>query len=367
MKFIFFIFILLALILSANFYVFYRLWHLIPPFPASRIALMCTAFLLIALPFVSMLLGQHFPFPVSSLMYRVGLSWLMIMLYLVIIFFVLDLIRMTGVLPLHPYMYNSWIGFGWLSLLIVAMMTAGNINYHHKKRVELNIQITKNRTIDKPLKMVAVADLHLGYGTGPKELHKWVQLINREEPDVVIIAGDVFDNSLQPMYERNFADVLSKINTKYGIYLALGNHEYISNLTEDIDFLTKAGITVLRDSVAMVENMYIVGHDDKSNSRRKTVTDLTANLDKTKPIIFIDHQPHHFDEVEKSQVDLYIAGHTHDGQVFPVSLITKALYEISHGYLKKGNTHFYVTSGIGIWGGKFRIGTSSEYVVINLQ
>jgi predicted MPP superfamily phosphohydrolase len=251
---------------------------------------------------------------------------------------------------------------------MVGFLLAGNINYHHKKRVELNIKTNKNITADKPLKIVAIADLHLGYGIGTEEFRSWVKLINQEEPDVVLIAGDAIDNSLKPLYEKNFAAIFREIKTKHGIFMVPGNHEYISNITKSIDFLTHAGVTILRDSVAMIDQtFYIVGRDDRSNSGRKTVAELTAALDPTKPIILLDHQPYNFDEVEKNQIDLFFAGHTHDGQAWPISLITKAMYEISHGYLKKGNTHFYVTSGIGIWGGKFRIGSSSEYLVVRVD
>jgi predicted MPP superfamily phosphohydrolase len=292
----------------------------------------------------------------------------MIMLYLVMLFVVLDLIRITGFLQLNRFMFNSWTGFIILTLIMVGFLLAGNINYHHKKRVELNIKTNKKIAIDKPLKIVAIADLHLGYGIGTEEFRSWVKLINQEEPDVLLIAGDAIDNSLKPLHEKNFAAIFREIKTIHGIYMVPGNHEYISNITKSIDFLTHAGVTILRDSVAMIDQVfYIVGRDDRSNSQRKTVDELTVALDSTKPIILLDHQPFNFDEVEKNQIDLFFAGHTHDGQAWPISLITKGMYEVSHGYLKKGNTHFYVTSGIGIWGGKFRIGSGSEYVVVRLD
>ncbi|MCL2502748.1 MAG: metallophosphoesterase [Bacteroidales bacterium] len=362
------IFTLLVVIFGLNFYIFFRLWHLIPVFPAGRVILVGVAVFLVVSPFISLGLGSRFPFSVSSCMYRVGTSWLIIMLYLGALFFVLDIVRITGLLPLNRFMCNSWMGFGILSLLVVALMTAGNVHYHNKKRVELTIKTDKNVASERPLKVVAMGDLHLGYGIGVKEFRKWVKLINQEEPDIVLIAGDLIDNSVKPLYDRDFANIFGKIKTKYGIYMAPGNHEYISNITESIDFLTKAGVTVLRDSVVLVDNTYYVaGRDDRSNSQRKTIAQLTALLDTSKPVILIDHQPYHFDEVEKNNIDVYIAGHTHEGQVWPASLIVKAMYEISHGYLKKGNTHFYVTSGIGIWGGKFRIGSRSEYVVMYIE
>jgi predicted MPP superfamily phosphohydrolase len=358
---------MLAILFGANFYIFFRFCYMIPMFSAKAIILASVAFILIFTPFISIAAGDRFPFLVSSFMYRVGTSWLIIILYLVIIFFVLDIIRITGLLPLKQFMFNSWTGFGTLSLILVALMTAGTVNYHNKKRVELNIAIDKNRDSDKPLKIVTIADLHLGYGIGTKEFRKWVKLINREEPDLVLIAGDAIDNRVKPLYDRNFADVFRELKTKHGIYLAPGNHEYISNIAESIDFFTKAGVTVLKDTFALVDNFYIAGRDDRSNTKRKTIAELTASLDKSKPIILIDHQPFHLDEVEKNNIDLYVAGHTHGGQVLPATWITKAIFKLPHGYLKKGNSHFYVTSGIGIWGGKFRIGSRSEYVVINIE
>ena len=359
---------MLVVMIGANYYVFYRLWHLMPAFPASKVILACIAFFLILLPIVSIGMGYRFPFSIASFMYKVGFSWVIIMLYLLMLFFVLDMIRITGLLPLNQLMFNSWTGFCILSLFVIALMTTGNVIYHHKKRVELPIQINKNIESDKPLKIVAISDLHLGYGIGSNEFRKWVKLINKEEPDVVLIAGDALDNRGGPLYDRSYSDVFGEIKSKHGIYMAPGNHEYISNITESIDFLTKAGVKVLRDSVALLDNTYyIIGRDDRSNPKRKTIAELTALIDKSKPIILLDHQPYHFEKVVENTIDLYIAGHTHEGQVLPLSWITKAVFELSHGYLKKGNSHFYVSSGIGIWGGKFRIGTRSEYIVITCK
>jgi len=265
-------------------------------------------------------------------------------------------------------MYHSWMGFGVLSLFMIALMGGANIKYHIKKRVEFTIKTEKQIDTTDPLKIVAIADLHLGYGVGIKEFRRWVRLINRENPDLVLISGDAFDNRVRPMVERNFAAVFGEIKSKYGIFMALGNHEYISNISEGIEFLNSSGVTVLRDRVALVDgSFYVVGRDDRSNTQRKTVAELVEPLDHTKPIVLLDHQPYHLEDAVRAGVDLYFAGHTHDGQVFPISWITKAMYELSHGYLKKGATHFYVTSGIGLWGGKFRIGTQSEYVVINIK
>jgi predicted MPP superfamily phosphohydrolase len=265
-------------------------------------------------------------------------------------------------------MFNSWTGFSVLVIFVGILMTSGYVNYLNKKKVELNLEIDKIRQTDKSIKMVAISDLHLGYGISTKEFSKWVKLINKEEPDVLLIAGDVIDNSVKPLFEKNYAEIFSEIKTKYGIFMIPGNHEYIAGINKSIEFLTKAGIIVLKDSVTLVNNeFYIVGRDDRSNPQRKSLSEITDSLDKSKPIIVLDHQPFNLDEIAKNNIDLQISGHTHAGQIFPITLITKAMYELSYGYMKKENSHIYVTSGIGLWGGKFRIGSRSELVIIDIK
>ena len=356
-----------VVILSAHYYVFYRLWHMFPSGIIGRllIVLAICAFLSFFLPF---LIGHIIPSSVTTVLHRVGTSWFFIFLYLLIAFLLLDLIRITHLLPVEKFLYNNWFGVGILLTLITGILTIGYFNYTRKERVELAISLAKEKKMEKPLKIVAISDLHLGYGIGKDELEQWVQLINKESPDVVLIAGDLIDNSTRPLIEQNMAESFSKIRTTYGIYFSVGNHEYISGISKSLDFLNKTDICVLRDSTVLVDDrFYIVGRDDRTNSDRKSIKDLTEFLDKSKPIILLDHQPYNLKEAEINKIDLQISGHTHRGQLIPISWITDLIFEKAHGYLKKENSHFYISSGLGIWGGKFRVGSQSEYVVINLK
>jgi len=270
------------------------------------------------------------------------------------------------VLPMQRVLVDNWLTFGTLAIVMTVVFVYGYFNYLNTRRVELNIEISKPIS---PLKIVAMSDLHLGYGIGKAELDKWITLINRENPDIVLISGDIIDNFIKPLEGQNLT--LEKIKSRYGVYACLGNHEYIgtpSKISHSLDFLQKAKITVLRDTAMLVNNeFYLIGRDDRSNSKRKSIPELLQPLDTTKPIILLDHQPFHLDETAKNGIDLQFSGHTHHGQIPPANWIAKRIYEVSHGYLRKNNSHIYVTSGIGIWGGKFRIGTQSEYVVIHLK
>jgi predicted MPP superfamily phosphohydrolase len=242
------------------------------------------------------------------------------------------------------------------------------MHYLHKKRVELHLTVHKESRSIPCLKIVAISDLHLGYGIGKAEFETWLPLINNEDADLVLIAGDLVDNNTQPLFDGNFSESIRKIRSKYGVYAVFGNHEYISNATRSALFLQSAGVTLLRDSVVLIDNsFYLIGRDDRSNPQRKSIRELIAPVDTTKPLILLDHQPFNLADTEKNGIDLQLSGHTHKGQVWPFSYVVTRLFEHPYGYAKKGNSHLYVTSGLGIWGGKFRIGSQSEYVVIHLD
>lgn len=362
------ILLMLTVVLGGNYYVFYRLWQMMPPSLIGRIILIALAVFLVASPFLALGAGNSLPTPVTSVLYKAGTSWLIAFMYLLLAFLLLDLIRITHLLPVGTFMYNSWTGLGAILAGLAILLGIGYYRYINKDRVELNLTVDKQMAAAPSLKIVAVSDLHLGYAIGRKELESWVELINQENPDVVLIAGDITDNNVVPLYEDHMEEVFPQIRSKYGTYVIPGNHEYIAGENKAETFLHDAGVTYLKDSVALIDNrFYVIGRDDRSNPERKTIAELTASLDRSKPMILLDHQPYNLEEAEQNQIDLQLSGHTHKGQVWPISLVTKMLFELEHGYKQKSNTHYYVSSGLGIWGGKFRIGTRSEYVVINLQ
>lgn len=377
MKSIMFV-IIFCLYLLVNFYVFQRIWTAMPPGVIGRVSLVLFAVLAISSFFVSFLIGDSLPVGLVSLLYKVGTAWFFILIYFFMIILVIDLFglanRLFHFMPsdaIIRYTKENWIGLGFIVGFVTLLMLCGYLKYQWKVRVDLPVNIYKtvgDSVFHRPLRIVAVSDLHLGYGIGKGELEKWIDLINSENPDIVLIAGDIIDNSVRPLNEGNFAESFHKIKAPMGVYACPGNHEYIGGLTGSLDFIEKAGIHMLRDSVALVDSsFYVIGRDDRSNKGRRPLKDLVANLDKSKPIIMLNHQPYNLEETEANGIDIQLSGHTHQGQIWPISLITKQLYEKDHGYIKKGNANIYVSSGIGIWGGKFRIGTQSEYVVIDVN
>ena len=195
----------------------------------------------------------------------------------------------------------------------------------------------------------------------------YVDMINAQRPDIVLIGGDLIDNSVAPLRYEHMEEELSKIYAPLGVYMVPGNHEYISGIEESEKFIAQTPIVLLKDSVAILPNqIQLIGRDDRHNKGRKTLGQLTANLDKSKPVILLDHQPYDLEKTEEAGVDLQFSGHTHRGQVWPMNWIVDHLFELSYGIKKIGNSTIYVSSGLSLWGPPFRIGTDSEMVVFNI-
>ena len=355
----------LLLPLAGLAYAGWHVWTLVPLPPLWRvliIALGVGAFLSLFLSITRVI--DSWPLPLARLAYDVSTSSVFVLLYVVMAFLALDLLRLVRVVPASWLHHNGYTTIA-ITLTLFAVFVLGNIRYHHKVRAELHLTTAKQ--LSRPLRLVLLSDLHLGYHNPRHELVRWVDLINREHPDAVLIAGDIIDGSLRPLIEERMADELRRIEAP--VYACLGNHEYISGEPGAEQFYREAGITLLRDSAATLAggDVVVIGRDDLSNRRRLSVADLAAKTDRSLFTILLDHQPYHLEKAEQAGIDFQLSGHTHHGQVWPISWITDALYECAFGEHQRGSTRYYVSSGLGIWGGKYRIGTRSEYVVMEVE
>lgn len=357
--------VMLLLMLGGKFYVCWRVWHLLPLPMGGKVAVVLTLVGLLLSLLIAAVFREALPEGVGRILYLVGASWLFIFLYMVLLFVVADVL--TLLLPsLRPYLFASWRSVVVLVGVLVAIFVYGHVKYHDKVRVPLELSVDKRM---RPLRIVAVSDLHLGYTIGRSEVAQWVDRINAERPDMVLIAGDMIDNSVSPVLAEGSHLELRRLQAPLGVYACLGNHEYLSDREACRSLLQEAGVRLLIDEAVLVDSIcYVVGRDDAMNSQRKHhVADLLQGIDRTKPILLLDHQPRFLAQAAEAGVDLQVSGHTHDGQVWPINWIVRHLYEQAHGYLRKGGTHIYVSSGLGLWGGKFRLGTQSEYAVITLS
>ena len=356
-------FIFLLLPVMGIVYIGWHVWTLVPLPAVWRVSIIMAgvlSFLMIFLNFRRAI--DDMPLPLARLVYDIGNSSVFILLYLVVIFLVLDLGRLLHLVR-PQWMHQNFPLTACIVIGMFALFLYGNVHYHHKVREELHL--TTDKPLARPLRIVMLSDLHLGYHNPRKELARWVDLINAENPDVVLIAGDVIDMSMRPLVEENMAEEMRRLEAP--VYACLGNHEYYSSEPLAEQFYRDARIQLLRDTCLVVGDLCIMGRDDRTNLRRRNIDELARMADHTKYTILLDHQPYHLEEAEQAGVDFQLSGHTHRGQVWPISWITDALYECSFGSHQRGKTRYYISSGIGIWGGKFRIGTRSEYVVATLE
>lgn len=386
-------------------YVLWHIWQVLPFHNAWRWAVvgLCIAlFLSMFLMFSGAI--EKMPLNLASISYEIGTSVIFVLLYLVMLFLLLDLGRLAHLIPKSWLFSNGYTSIGILAVML-AIFGYGNIHYYNKVREAIDIKTDKTVSLSNdstkevssknhPIKIVLMSDLHLGYHNRKAEFRRWVDMINAEHPDLILIGGDIIDISVRPLLEENVAEEFHRL--KAPIYACLGNHEYYSGEPKAQQFYKEAGIHLLRDSIVRIGNqsdkngkkgnLVIIGRDDRTNQHRKSIAEIIGNAKNSHDVkqdingsasrndinvkkdftILLDHQPYHLEEAEQNGIDFQFSGHTHHGQVWPISWITDAIYEDAFGPLQKGKTRYYVSSGMGIWGGKFRIGTRSEYVVLTI-
>lgn len=355
-KFTFLGILSVAVILTG--YVCFRLWRISPP--GWKLTVTGVFVLWLAVMLTGYALMERVPTGIATVLYEVGNTWLIAFLYLLIIFLFSDLAALCHILP-KTLLRDSTAGLLSAIGLVTLILSLGGVRYHHKHREEMTV-ITE-KPLDGSLTIVLASDLHLGYHNRKSELARWIDLINKEKPDLVLFGGDIIDMSLRPVLEGNYAEELRRLEAP--ALTVLGNHEYYSDVDGSGQFFSEAGITLLKDSVAHFKGMDIIGRNDRTAPSRAALKDLAEGLDGF--TLVLDHQPYHLEEAERAGIDFQFSGHTHRGQIWPVSWITDALFEKSRGSHARGRTQYYISSGLGIWGPKIRIGTRSEYLVLHLR
>lgn len=354
-----------------NIYVFLRIWQL---FINKGYRLIYAAiYIAISLIYpVSLFISGEKAGFVASVLESVSNYILPVYLYLFLFILAYDISLLLNLLfrfvPVTK-MKNTKFRKSLLSFIIsLSLFVAiwGIINFNTIMTSEYSIRVPARSSDIKTLRIAFAADFHLQEDTPVRFVEKFAAEIEKINPDILLFGGDIVEGRYGDENMKKIENVLSKISTRYGVYSVLGNHEYYAGQDKGT-FFSKAGITVLCDSIIVINNSFALGgRYDSHNGRRKTVNDLIETVTDSLPMILLDHRPTELDQVSKTSVDVQLSGHTHNGQLFPINLITNKVYELSWGYLKKGNTHFFVTSGIRLWGPPVRTAGKSEIMVINI-
>ncbi|HEY3378795.1 MAG TPA: metallophosphoesterase [Armatimonadota bacterium] len=375
--FIVFFGIFIALFAAINFYVGYRGWQAFgKQFSPSAAKLYWVIFFLVAFSYlIGRVLERAMPGAFSAAVTVFGSYWLGAMFYFFWLLLVVDLVRVC----------NHWLHFVPAALspaaaglavviLVAGIMVYGVWNARHPRWRSYDIVIPKTAGSIQQLHMVMVSDIHLGLIVNNGRLRTLIEQINARNPDLVIFAGDTIDEDVGPFIEQKMPEMLQRLHPRYGSYAIFGNHEYIGGNAEEAETLyTDSGITVLRDRwVKVAEQIYLVGRDDRSRSRynggpRLPLAQVMQGVDRTHPIILLDHQPFGLEDGESQGADLQLSGHTHHGQMFPNNLITERIFAQDWGYLRKGAFQLIVSCGYGTWGPPIRTGNTPEALDIQLH
>ena len=356
-----FFIVALTVMLLMHSFVSWHVWRVLPfPSPVKAIVLLLMLGALACMVF--QFKSDNLPLGMATAMYEIGNSWLVIMFYLLMAFLLLDIGRLFHLVP-AIWLKDNAITTALLTGLMLVTFIGGNIHYHNKQRQE--IHLTTDKPLERPLKIVMLSDMHAGFHNRRAEVGRWVNLVNGEQADLILIAGDLIDGNVRPLKAQDTVEELQRFNAP--TFACLGNHEYITGIDKALVLLHDAGIRVLRDDTVSIGNVTIIGREDRSNRGRKSIEQLMQGVSRDNYTIVLDHQPYKLEEAEQNGVDLQLSGHTHRGQVWPLNWVTKKMYECDYGQWQRGKTDYYVSSGIGLWGGKFRIGTDSEYAVITVS
>ena len=362
-----------------NAHIFLRAWDVVPA-GASWRGWFAVAYWLLAGSFIAgRFLERLAPAWLSAPVVWVGSFWLAAMAYLYLSVLAIDIVRFADRLfPFFPAWMTSDPGLtrrvtaGIVVSLTFLVVLAGHLNARAPRIRTIELTIPKRSAV--PSMTVAVAtDIHLGTLVCRKFFDRIVDQINSVDADLVLLAGDVVDEDVEPVMRQDLGESIRRIRSRHGLFAITGNHEYIGGAEAACAYLVAHGITMLRDSVATVGNaVVLVGREDLTanrfgGKRRLPLAELMRPVDRSLPVILLDHQPANLNDAVENGVDLQISGHTHHGQLWPFGYIAERVYEVSWGYKRKGQTHIYVSCGVGTWGPPVRTGNRPEIVVFKLN
>lgn len=305
-----------------------------------------------------------------------GTSWMLFLLYAGGLWLIIDLTYIISRIQRRSWRFKDQsrkyriITFLLPVVVVSGVMTHGHYKFLHPVVQQVPMTVHKKAGDIDSLRIAMVGDLHMGWMINRKHTKRFVDLIMAQKPDLILFVGDILDAQIEPILAERMEEELSRLSAPLGVYSCTGNHEYRYEADNKIRLLNEVGITMLRDSAVLIDSaFYVVGREDKIILNRLSTEGLfaTHGVDLTKPVIVLNHTPDNLDEEVEAGADIAFYGHTHHGQAFPGNISTEIVFEVAHGYKKKKNTHIYVTSGIGLVGPQYRVGTVSEMVMVTVK
>jgi uncharacterized protein len=369
--------IALTIYFLVNLYLYFKGYRAIPALKNCRTLYSIIFFFSAALFIFAKILESRHSSLFTDILNILGGFWLAFMLYGFILFFLSDIvllfIRLAGMASAEKtLLFRKWSFIVTIAVSFI-LISGGFINAIIPVVKKYDITINKPAGDVKELRIAAVSDIHLGSIIRKRSIKKLSVMLQKLEPDLVLLLGDIVDGEIGPVLRGDLLKYFTCPKCSDGLYAITGNHEFIGGGQRTIPYIESKGIKVLKDEIVTLKGgIQLIGRIDRDSFRffrkeRMPLGDLMKMADTARPVILLDHQPFHLDETAGYGVDLQLSGHTHNGQMWPLNYLTSKIYELSYGYLKKGNTQFIVSSGYGLWGPRVRSGSRSEVVLINIS
>jgi len=374
-----FLTVVLTVYILANLYIYLK-GHRALAGAGLPIAAYMAVFILLASAFMfGKILEYRHSSVFTDVLNVIGGFWMGFMLYAFLLWLTADILLLLQK-PFHLVPDASMPGLKlWLFAAITSvtflLIVAGFINAVTPvtKRYDINIGKSFSGGSDS-IKIVAVSDIHLGSIIRKRSMRQLSQMINEEKPDLVLFLGDLLDGSIGPVLRDDLLSYLDLDEPRYGKFAITGNHEYMSDLGTALPYIEGKGIQVLMDEVVKLDNgLQLAGRKDLSAMRlpgdnaRISLDSILSQCNANAPLIVMDHQPSRLSSLAETPVDLQLSGHTHNGQIWPLTIITNRMFELSYGMKSFGKATVIVSSGFGIWGPRMRIGTRPEILSICLH
>ncbi len=318
-----------------------------------------------ALLFVALFGLSNATSPLLSMLYQFAAFMIGAILYLLMMTLVVNLVHLIH--PLSPAV------FGWVSLVLTLLfMVYGVWNARTITTKEITLSLPG---LEQETQLLQLSDLHIGHFRGKKYMERIVNLGKKKDPDIVVITGDLFDGRIR-MKKESIAP-LDAFDVP--IYYVEGNHDGYTGMLEIKEMLKEMGVKILDNTVITSNGIQLVGlkhmrADSKSNSfhgvhNGNTIKEVLPNLkiNKDFPSVLLHHSPDGIAYAEEAGIDLYLAGHTHGGQFFPVTLLNDLLFKYNRGVYRYRDTAIFVSTGSGTFGPPIRIGTRSMITLIHLK
>ena len=364
-RFAVFLSVFQSVLLLAHFLLFETLVYAFNPRLNTMLLAVALAALAVSFLGASLLAFRHFNI-VVRMFYKAAAVWLGTFNYLFMAacawWLVYGALYLTNVKVSRAALAAVLFGLA----LATALYGFVNAGWTRVKRISVQLptlpESWRGRTI------ALVSDLHLGHVRNEGFTRSVVRKIVRENPAMVLIAGDLFDGTAVNS-ERAVAP-LSELRPPFGAYFAEGNHEEFSNPAAFLAAISKTGVRVLDNEVLDLDGLQLLGvpyrHATHAEHFRSVLQKLA--IDRARASILVTHAPDRPEVTREAGISLQVSGHTHGGQFFPYTWITARIYrQFVYGLSRIGGLQIYTSCGVGTWGPPLRVGSQPEIVLIQLQ